>query len=266
MTDTGRAREAADWLHGEIEDGRDMAALPGELQPADLAEAYAVQEILVDRMIAAGAGPLGGWKIALTTPTMQAFVGADRPCAGAILADRIHQSPATLSRASFQRLGVEAEIAVRMGHDLAGGGDGGRNRDAVADAVAAIMPAIELIEDRHAVYGDFDVRLLVANNSLNAGCVLGPETQDWRALDLPDLAGRMHLNGEVVGEGHGRDVLGHPLDAVAWLADNLAMRGQTLRAGQVVLTGSVVKTHFLEAGDTMACELDGLGQAEVRVV
>ncbi len=261
MIDTGRAREAAAWLHGEMLDGRDMAAIPAELQPADLAEAYAIQEALVERLTQAGAGPVGGWKIALTTPTMQAFVGADQPCAGAILADRIHSSPTNLRRSEFQRLGVEAEIAVRMGQDLAGG-DG---RDAVGEAVAAIMPAIELIEDRNAVYGDFDAKLLVANNSLNAGCVLGPETQDWRALDLPALAGRMHLNGEVVGEGHGRDVLGHPLDAVAWLADNLAERDQCLQAGQVVLTGSVVKTHFLEAGDTMACELDGLGQAEVRV-
>ena len=195
---------------------------------------------------------------------MQAFVGADQPCAGGIFRSLIHRSPATLPGAAFHHLGAEAEIAVRMGRDL-DARDAPYDRDSVGDAVAAVMPSIELIDDRNAVYGNFDARLLIAVNSLNAGCVLGPETIDWRGLDLEALAGRMIVNGKVIGEGHGRDVLGHPLNAVAWLANNLLERGRQLRAGDIISTGSVVQTRFLSPGDTMATDIDALGQAIVTI-
>lgn len=264
MSEQGKIAAYADWIYGEEEAGRQMVPPPEEMVPDDIQAAYLVQDAVLARLAAEGAGNLGGWKIALTTPTMQAFVGAEQPCAGAMFRSRIYQSPQTLPGAAFHHLGVEAEIAVRMGRDL--GAEGAPyDRDSVADAVAALMPSIELIDDRQAVYGNFDARLLIAVNSLNAGCVLGPETTDWRGLDLEALAGRMIINGEVVGEGHGRDVLGQPMNAVAWLANNLIERGRQLRAGDVISTGSVVQTRFLDPGDTMATDIDDLGQVIVTI-
>ena len=87
-----------------------------------------------------------------------------------------------------------------------------------------------------------------------------------RALDLGAAAGRMVINGEAAGEGHGRDALGHPLAALAWLANNLVERGRMLHAGDVVLTGSIVTTKLMVAGDEMVTTIDGLGDARLVVV
>ena len=240
-----------------------MTPLSGALAPADLEAAYAVQDALIEERLLAGR-MVGGWKVALTTPVMQQFVGIDHPCAGAIDREWIYRSPAVLSAGDYVNLGVESEIAVRIGEDMRAEA-GSYDRASVADSVAACMPAIEIVDDRFWDYDSADVRDLVADNALNFGCVLGPETTDWRGLDLGSITGRMRINAEVVGEGRGADVLGHPFEALAWLANHLVERGRWLREDDVVLLGSIVSTRWLEAGECMATEIDGLGRAELEV-
>ncbi len=91
--------------------------------------------------------------------------------------------------------------------------------------------------------------------------MLGAPVEDWRELDLTGVAGRMRINGSEVGSGRGGDILGHPLTALAWLANALAARGRTLAAGEFVLLGSVVETRWVEAGDRVEIEIEGLGEA-----
>jgi 2-keto-4-pentenoate hydratase len=79
------------------------------------------------------------------------------------------------------------------------------------------------------------------------------------APDLLSVAGIALINGVEVGRGSGADVLGHPHAALAWLADHLSLQRKILRAGQIVLTGSLVQTVWLKAGDRVAMELSGLG-------
>lgn len=236
------------------------------MRPRSIDEAYAIQDRLHEHHLADGHGPLVGWKIALTSPLMQRLVGIDQPCAGAILANRTHHETATLAHADFASLGVESEIAVAMARDLTAE-DAPYDRQSVGDAVATCMAAIEIVDTRNAEadVAKVDAGLLIADNAMNAGCVLGSPVADWRGLDLATLAGRMIINGEIVGQGIGGDALGHPLQALAWLANNLAGRGQMLKAGDIVLTGSIVATKWLNPGDEMATVIDGLGQAEVRV-
>jgi 2-keto-4-pentenoate hydratase len=193
---------------------------------------------------------------------MQRLMKIDQPCGGAVFAAEIHASPAELRLADFGRVAVECEIAVRLGRDL----PGGEPREAVAEAVAACHAAIELIDDGEAEYGRFDALDLVADNAWNAGLVLGPAVEDWRRLDLAALVGRMSIGGRQVGEGIGADVLGHPLEALVWLADTLAARGRKLRAGMVVTTGSIVSTKWPEAGETVEVAIEGLGTAVARFV
>jgi 2-oxo-3-hexenedioate decarboxylase/2-keto-4-pentenoate hydratase len=196
---------------------------------------------------------------------MQKFVGVDHPCEGAIFASRVHRGPVTLKAGDYVRIAVEAEIAVRLGRDL--GPDGAPyDRAGVARAVAACMAAIELVDDRQVEYERLDGPLLIADNAFNFGCVLGPEVADWQGLDLAALAGRMRINGETVGEGVGADVMGHPFEALAFLANSLVRRGKPLASGQVVMTGSIVATKFPKAGDEVVSEIDGLGEARVRFV
>lgn len=207
-----------------------------------------------------GAAPKG-YKIGLTSARMQAMCKIDSPVAGVILDDRVHPSGARIARADYGRLGVEFEVAVKMGTDLGGGvltiAD-------VAEAVAEVCPAVEIVDDRDADYQHLQVLSLIADNSWNAGVVLGAFQSAWP--DLAEIEGVVARDGAELDRGRGRDVLEHPFHAVAWLADHLAGTGAGLRAGDIVMTGSIVTTKFPKDPCHYRFELGGLGAVEFSVV
>ena len=106
----------------------------------------------------------------------------------------------------------------------------------------------------------------VAANIFNAGVVMGEPVTNWRELDLQAIYGSMTINGEVVGDGHGSDVMGHPLEPLAWLANKLAEQGLGLSAGMVIITGSIVPPKPVKPGDTASIMIEGLGSAGLNVV
>lgn len=263
MSDS-RFEVTAQGIYAAERAGEKMLPLPPDLMPGTAEEAYAVQDRLQELIAGSGAGAIAGWKVALTSKVMQELVGFGQPCEGAIFASRVHRSPARVRHDDFVNIGVESEIAVRLDRDLPASG-APYDRAAIENAVAACMAAIEIVDDRAMDYKQLGALQLIAENSFNAGCVLGPEVTDWRGLDLAALAGRMTINGEVVGQGVGGDALGHPLEPVVFLANNLIARGRMLKAGDVVLTGSIVATKWLKQGDEMATVVDGLGEARLSV-
>ena len=240
-----------------------FAGLPDGRRPIDEAEAYAIQDALHARLAAAGRGPLVGYKIGCTTPVMQRFLGIDNPCAGGVLQPGVQRREARYRHADFLRVGVECEIAVALARDLpaAGAPYGWHN---VGGAIGACMAAIEVVDDRYEDYRALDPLTLVADDFFQAGCVLGEPVEDWRKLDLAAAAGRMTINGAEVGSGRGGDVLGHPLAALAWLANLHAAHDRPLRAGTFVLLGSVVETRWLEQGDRVEIAIEGLGHASAE--
>jgi len=236
---------------------RDDAAL------RDLEQAYAVQDAFIARLAASRGTSSAGYKIGLTSARMQAMCGIASPIAGVVLADGLAASGTTLSRGGYGRLGIEFEIGVRLGADLPVAG-APYSAAQVAAAVVAVCPAIEVVDDRGADYRGLDMLSLVADNSWNAGLVLGP----WRATwpDLDAVAGQAQCDGVALDRGLGADVLGHPFNALTWLANHLAAHGQMLRAGQVVATGSLITTRFPERPAVYRFTLDGLGEVAVEVV
>src|SRR5215510_10708402 len=142
------------------------------LRAAPLEDAYRIQDALHRLMTESGRGEIAGWKIALTSKAMQQMTGVDQPAAGAIFAKVVHPSPARLDVAAYHHLGVEFEVAVRLGDGLPASG-GPWTRASVADRVAACLPAFELVEDGNADYKALDAFTLVAQNTWNAGIVLG---------------------------------------------------------------------------------------------
>jgi 2-oxo-3-hexenedioate decarboxylase/2-keto-4-pentenoate hydratase len=233
-------------------------ALPEDCRPRDEPEGYAVQEALHGLLARAGLGPVAGHKIGCTTPVMQAYLGIRNPCAGGVHAATVHRGEARLCHGDYVRVGVECEIAVRLGGDLGPAG-GPFDRARVAPAVEAVLAAMEIVDDRYRDYRALDVPTLIADDFFNAGCVLGPPVARWRDLDLPALVGVTRLNGLEVGRGEGRAVMGHPFEALAWLANLRAGLGLALRAGEFVLLGSVVETRWVGAGDEVAVAIEGLG-------
>jgi 2-oxo-3-hexenedioate decarboxylase/2-keto-4-pentenoate hydratase len=121
------------------------------------------------------------------------------------------------------------------------------------------MAAIELIEDLHYDYKRLDAAAMVAGNVWNAGVVLGAPVTGWRAQDLARATARLSINGQEIGSGSGGDVMGHPLNALAWLA----AAGAPLRRGMIVMTGSMVPIQYPVAGDQVVIEVSGLGSVEL---
>lgn len=234
--------------------------LPQELRPADLAAARRLQDA-VHEQLSARLGQRIGWKIGCTTAVMQRFLGIPEPCEGGIFQANVQDSPGRFPAAAHHRIGVECEIAVRIGRDLPPGAHG---RDVLAAAVDAVLPAIEVVDDRYADFAALGAPTLLADDFFQAGCVLGVPVTDWRGLDLAALSGRMWVGGTEVGSGHGRDVLGHPLNALAWLAGTLARRGRGLLAGEIVLLGSLVQTRWPAPGAPVAIEIEALGRVEMQ--
>ncbi len=237
--------------------------LPGPAQPQTLDEAYAIQERLHDMLSDSGLGAVGGHKIGCTTQVMQAYLKIDTPCAGKVMGATVFHEEGRYRRDQLTRPGVECEIAVRLDRDMPAR-NGGYDQTAAAQCVGACMASIELVDERWVDFTKLPAPLLVADDFFNAGCVLGVESS-MDPLHLDSVAGRMNINGEQIGEGVGSDILGHPMTALAWLANLRADQGIPLLAGEFVTLGSIVKTKWIEAGDRVDMAIDGLGSASLTV-
>jgi len=233
--------------------------LAEDFYPQGEASAYAIQDGLLDLLKDDGAGQHAGYKIALSVPVMQELLGADRPCMGVLHADSIWTSPHIMRLSDHMHLGLECEIAVRMGADLTPE-DAPYNRDSIADMVATCFASFEVIDDRNADYSNSDYCSLIADNCWNAGVILGAELNDWRTLDFTSTRGALVVNGEEVGHGLLSDAMGHPFEAVAWLANLMAERGRTIAANSLIMTGSIVPTGFPKPGDEIKYVIDGVGE------
>jgi len=168
--------------------------------------------------------------------------------------------------ADYVRLIIEFEVAVEMGDDLPAA-DAPFTRERVAQAVNSVMPALEIADDRNADYALLPRHPLhlIADNCWNEGAVLGRPITEWRTLDIPSLRAVATINGECVGKGRAGDCMGHPFDAVAWIADHLAVHGRGLLRGDFVITGSIVTTKTVQVGDWVQFAIEGLGSVELRV-
>jgi 2-keto-4-pentenoate hydratase len=226
----------------------------------DLAFGYAAQDALLPRL----GGAVVGWKVGLTTPRMQAMCGVAEPIVGAILAGRVHPSPARAVAAEHVRLGVESEIALRIGRPFPQGEAVGPER--VLDHVDGVCAAFELIDDSGADYARLSAATLVADNAWNAGVVTGPARSPEGFGSLAGRRGVLSRGGEVVDEGSSSDVLGDPAKALAWLVGHLAGRGRALQPGDWVSTGSIVPTKFVAPGETWRFEVEGLAPVELSVI
>jgi 2-keto-4-pentenoate hydratase len=241
-----------------------LQALSADIAPPDEAAGYRIQDA-VHVMLAGDVGPLVGYKIGCTSAVMQQYLGIPHPCGGGVFARGVHNSDVSLRHRDFVRVGVECEIAVRLSRDLAPSGTA-FTADSVAGAIDAYHPAIEIVDDRYADWQTIGAPTLVADDFFAAGCVLGQAVSRAAAPDLLSVVGRAVINGVEAGRGTGADVLGHPHAALAWLANHLAASGKHLRAGQIVLTGSLVKTLWLNAGDKAVMELSGLGTVAAEFI
>ena len=236
-----------------------MDALPADCRPGTLDEAYAVQDGLAER---AGLA-LAGYKIGATNAQVQARFGVDAPFSGRLFADHVGGSPLTVPANTVNFYAIEAEFDFVMASALAPRA-APYTREEVRAAVASVHPAIEVPDSRYADWLSMKAPDLIGDNAIGCMLCLGPEAAGGLDHDLAGQPVIVRVNGEVVSEGAGANVLGDPWNVMAWLANHLSERGLTLEAGHVVTTGSAADVVQCQPGDTVTAEFGPIGQAEVH--
>ena len=255
---TDEAVKAARYIAAHHADQRPYQNLPPAIAPKTVAEAYAVQEALID-IWRPTRGTIAGLKIATTTRIMQELMGIDHPCGGIIYERCVHASPALVAKSAFMNLVIECELAVRLKTDLPRQAHP-YTRDTVRAAIGEVMPAFELIEDRNAVYKETQALSLIADNAWNGGIVLGPPKPLPPGLDLNGLNGQLSIDGTAPRNGQTDD----PMGALAWVANLAIERGRPMQRGMVVITGSVIPTLPIAVGQTFNFEITGLGTVQMK--
>ena len=228
----------------------------------DLGGAYRIQDALVAAKIAAGRHQIG-WKIGLTSKAMQDALKIDTPDSGVLFDDMLFETGATVPKGRFIQPRIEAEIAFIMGADL---GPSPSRADVIA-ATAAVAPSLEILDTRihRADPATGTLRVItdtIADNAANAGIVLGAERHP-ADMDLRWVGAIVARDGEVEETGLGAGVLNDPPTGIVWLAERLATVGQSIKAGDVVLSGSFIRPLEAPPGSRIEADFGPFGHVAI---
>ncbi|MFJ9521851.1 2-keto-4-pentenoate hydratase [Kitasatospora sp. NPDC101801] len=226
-----------------------------------LADAYRIQWAGARLRIEAGARPVGH-KIGLTSAAMREQMGIAEPDSGILLDDMVVPDGGTVTLADLVSPRIEAEFAFRLGRDLAGTAV---DLETARRSVDQVQVTLEVIDTR---YRDWQITLAdsIADNAACARIVTGPPVELRPGTDLREQLLSVTVDDEPAASGRGREVLGDPLEAVAWLARRLAAFGTGLKAGDVVLAGSVHASLPLRPGTEIRAACEGLPPVTAHIV
>ncbi|HET6972285.1 MAG TPA: fumarylacetoacetate hydrolase family protein [Phenylobacterium sp.] len=241
---------------------RDRQPIPPvrrQLPAGDVAAAYAVQRRNVQRRLAAGHRVVGR-KIGLTSEAVQRQLGVDRPDFGVLFDDMAyHGDHVTIPCAGFIAPRIEAEIAFVLGADLTASG---LSRTALQAAISGVAASAEIVDSAIADWA-IDIVDTVADNASSGAFALGSPQPYSPGMDLAARLMRMTRDGERISDGSGAATLGHPLNALAWLADTAIAVGQPLRQGDIILAGALGPMKPFAPAD-YRIEIDGFPPLTVR--
>jgi 2-keto-4-pentenoate hydratase len=257
--DAQRAKQAADILWSAWQEKRLLEALPDDCRPHSLEEGYAIQ----DTLAALHGGEVIGWKIAATSANGQRHIGVSEPLGGRLFAKFCHPDGARLPAGPLHMRVAEAEFAFRLAKDL----PPRANPYATAEVMAAVDTlhlAIEVPDSRYRDFARVGAPQLAADDSCACFFVLGAEAVGWRDVDLAAHPVVGYKNGAVAERGSGANVLGDPRVALAWLANDRAGRGDGLKAGHIVTTGTCIKPVLIWPGDQVVADFGSLGQVRAE--
>ncbi len=240
-----------------------LDGLPLGLRPGTLAEAYAIQDELVERLTAEHASRPIGYKVACTNAVAQQALQIDRPLFGRLLSHSTTASPARLVAANFTTRVIECEFGLRIEADVPITSLPYSAAE-VATFVGEVLPAIEVVDHRFPDW-TLGAACIAADNAIHGHWVHGsPDLQDWRQLDLANHVMHARIDGVLMATGSGAAVLGHPLNVLAWLANELPRYGHRLRAGDLVTTGVCTEVFSAEAGADVVADFGSLGPVSLH--
>ncbi len=254
--------QTAEFLLDHREKQEPVDNIPEDLYPASPADAFLVQERVVARRLAAHDGKPVGYKIACTNQRVIDLLNVSGPFPGRLMSHSTHESGATLPAADFRLRVMEAEFAFELGEDVPPG-ELPHTAETIRPYVTAFVPGLEIVDHS---YNDFTIvgeAAIIADNAIHGAALFGAPVPEWGSIDFVHHAVTMQVNGETFTTGSGENVLGDPLYALAWLANHLAGRGITLRAGERVLTGTAGQIYLAKAGDTIRADFGAIGDVNV---
>jgi 2-keto-4-pentenoate hydratase len=240
---------------------RTEVTLPTAIAPATAAEGASVQFALAGMV---GAVPPAGFKVGATGKRMQDYLQIDTPVAGFMRREDVYHSHAELRFADFMRPAVECEVAVRLAKDLP---PGPCTPDQALAAVGEFFAGIEIVENRYGDLKQLGMPTLLADQMYHCAAVIGDRPEvDWRSLDIGALHGRISLHDATTDQGVTSDLMGHPLHCLAWLAGSAeAAAFGGLRAGQVIMLGSVTPPIWLSGPASVTVSFPPLSKVTVRL-
>jgi 2-keto-4-pentenoate hydratase len=255
-----QAREFAESLYAARQTRIPVEPFTDTIPDLGMADGYAIQQHLVERLLADGE-VIVGYKLGLTSKPMQVLLGVDSPDFGPVFDSGVFKDGAVLPVDRFIAPRMEAEIGVILATDLSG-------PDCTADdaraATRGLVAALEIVDSRIA---DWRIKLAdtVADLASNGAIALSDVVVPIDDLD-PRLIGMVFTkNGELVATGAGAAALGDPMAAVAWLANTLSPMGVTLPAGSVIMTGALHAMVPVAPGDVFRAEFDRLGSITIQM-
>ncbi|MEE2652765.1 MAG: fumarylacetoacetate hydrolase family protein [Pseudomonadota bacterium] len=260
--DSAKINALGDELYNALRSQQSIAPLTEREPDITIDDAYYISLRMLNRRQEDGEKVVGK-KIGVTSKVVQEMLGVHQPDFGFLTDAMTFANGAKVPVAGHLiSPRAEAEIGFRLKKDLQG--PGVTEADVLA-ATDAIMPCFEIVDSRIDNW-KIAIQDTVADNASCGVYVLGEQEADPKEFDLPALKIRVWKNGEILSEGLGSAVQGNPLTAVAWLANTLGRFGIPFKAGEVILSGSLVPLEPVQAGDSLRMELEGIGDAEVHFV
>ena len=248
MLTDDECRRCAEELLDAGRTGTPIAPLIETFPGLTIAEAYRIQHLWVEARCAQGARAVG-YKVGLTSAATQALFGAAEPMYGRILAPGVLASGSRLCAAAFPRPRLEVELAFILGADVSGADV---TREQVIAATERVVPAFEIVAQRTGasrVLGD-----AIADNGAHGAIVLGTSGIAPHKADLAAITATLYRNRDPIDSGTASSVLGHPAEAVGWLAKALSVAGERLESGQIILTGTLTRAVDVIPGNVYRAE------------
>lgn len=248
-------------LYNALKTETSIAPLTDRFPDIEIEDAYHISQAMLNARIKDRGVSIVGKKIGVTSKAVQDMLGVFQPDFGFLTSEMVVQNNSTVSiKGNMLQPRAEAEIAFLLKKDLQGPGVSEAD---VLDATEYIMPCFEIVDSR---IHDWNIKIqdTIADNASCGVYAVGEEKVDPKTIDLPELSVRVFKNGTQISEGKGSAVQGDPLTAVAWLANTLGEFGIPFKAGEVILSGSLVPLEPVVAGDEMHMELEGVGTCTVK--
>lgn len=230
----------------------------------DMDGAYRIQDALVVHKINQGRHKIG-WKIGLTSKAMQYALNIDIPDSGVLLDDMLFENGTIIPKGHFIQPRIEAEIAFIMKSDL---GTENITPENILDATDYVAPALEILDTRILRKDPKSGKTrnvcdTISDNAANAGIVLGKERFDPKTIDLGWVGAIVKKNNAVEGTGLGAGVLGNPLTSMVWLARRMHHYGQSITAGDVILSGSFISPIEADSGSDFYADFGNFGSVTI---